>query len=136
MIKKLVDDEYPEGLLEFEYTSPGKLAVYAKTVPCLKSDNKNRFYLSGDSWVFKKLSSVDFLVGKLDGMGHGPKAGVIVLAAHMYLDELVGQGLYDPAQITNRLNDELHGLQEGICFTTLSLSFIRERRARMTSSPA
>ena len=122
--------EFPERLNLFTYED-AKLSVFAKTLPCLKSDGKSRFYVPGDLWYFNKLSEDEFLIGRFDGVGHGVEAGAIVLAAKMYIEEEIGRKVFSPREIALKLHKKIQKLRD-ISSTTLSLTYLGEQKARIT----
>ncbi len=133
IVNKLVKERYPENIHEYEKNFQ-EFHFYAKSQPSLRLHGKGRYYLSGDSWILKKIQKGIYLLGRMDGMGHGVSACITVLSAHKFLDDIVNKGIYSPDQIAGSMNELIFQLQGQTTYTTMLLTLLDDREIKITNT--
>lgn len=129
-IKQLVEEKLPEKLASTSFDD-SNIAYEARTVPAIRSDGSS-FYLSGDMHFFYVVDSKNYLLGRMDGSGHGVKAAAIVLAARKFIEEGVKQRILLPGDFAFYINERLVRLMPRGNFSTLFMSILDDKRIQFT----
>ncbi|MCX6708600.1 MAG: SpoIIE family protein phosphatase [Candidatus Woesearchaeota archaeon] len=130
VIRQLIEEKLPEKLASMSFND-SNIAYEARTVPAIRSDGSS-FYLSGDMHFFYALDSRNYVLGRMDGSGHGVKAAVIVFAACKYIEECIQQRILLPGDFAYYINERLVRLVPRGNFSTLFMSVLDDKRIQFT----
>ena len=72
ILSQLVTGRYCERNLRYSYEDDN-MVYAARSVPALKKGS-TRYFMSGDSHFFYRVGEGQYLMGRMDGMGHGVEA--------------------------------------------------------------